>query len=570
MTIDHDEIIIELPDVELPTQPVATEGRNDVDALETDAIADLSDLPEYEKLLTLPDGLLGLGESQRGSLAALHLSSTKAAVLVTHKARYSNEHLSLMQRAKKHYAKVDSLVVRGSLLLALYEGKGQGSRHRGERLEGEESLSSTIFRDMIERGIALKCSDLHVCTRTDAGSTALLYRVHGKLVKQDSLPARKALQAVMFAYTKMADANTRSEGTFYVSKFQSCTIPYTSDNGRAYRLRWQSFPCTGGQDVVLRILDNELSSVDKTLEDLGYAPSQCYELSLVGRKTSGLLMVTGRTNSGKSTTLFTVSSISPTRKYRKSYEISDPIEYRRRLCTQINVQRSADDTEDVSNPFIPAMRAVLRGDPDEVTIGEIRDRESASMVKIMVQSGHKVNASLHCDSAIETVERLASDEIGIPRNVLGSRKFLAALVYQHLVPVMCECKLPARGRVTASMIDQLENKFGLSLDTMFVTNPDGCEKCKFTGTIRLTVIAEVILPTREMQRFFREGEDTEAEEFWRSSRKTGFDDPDMTGKTCLEHGLYKVHIGQIDPMALEDEFEPFELYEVVPMRGRVA
>lgn len=551
----------------LTADEVDAEIPADADLLEpVRDLENVAQLPSYETLLTGPKGEFALGdEGQRASLAALRMSATTAAILVIRRELQSNEYLSLLQAVRRKFANVTTIVVRSSLLLALYEGESSGARRRAERQEGEESLSSSLFRDMVERGIALKSSDLHVCTRIEDGTTALLYRIHGKLIKVDSLPSQKGLQAVMYAYTKMADPNTRSEGTFYISKFQSCTIPYTAENGRSYRLRWQSFPCTGGQDVVFRILDNELSSDVRTLEDLGYAPSQCYELGLVARKTSGLVMVAGRTNSGKSTTLLTMSTLSPTRRYRKAYEVSDPIEYRRSLTTQINVQRSADDFSEQGNPFVPAMRAVLRGDPDDLTIGEIRDQESGSMVKTMVQSGHKVSATTHCDSGIEIVERLASPEIGIPRNVLGSRKFLAALMYQHLVPVLCECKLPARGHLPASTVDQLERKFGLSVGTMFVTNPDGCPKCNGSGTSSLTVIAEVMIPDRTMLQCFRDGKDAEAEEHWRTKRRAGFDDPDMTGKTCMEHGLYKVHRGLVDPIALEDEFEPFELYQVQPL-----
>ena len=114
----------------------------------------------------------------------------------------------------------------------------------------------------------------------------------------------------------------------------------------------------------------------------------------------------------------------------------------------------------------------------------------------------------------------------------------------------------------------LRNKFGLDPETLFVTHPEGCEFCDHMGSKGVTVAAEIVVPDNHLRRLLREADDIAAEEYWRHTRMTPFTDPDTTGKTALEHALYKAHIGQVDPLVVEEYFEPLEMYEVYDLRRR--
>jgi type II secretory ATPase GspE/PulE/Tfp pilus assembly ATPase PilB-like protein len=197
-------------------------------------------------------------------------------------------------------------------------------------------------------------------------------------------------------------------------------------------------------------------------------------------------------------------------------------------------------------------------------VGEVRDAESGSLLKTMVQSGHQVITTVHAASSIEVIERFASDEIGIPRQALASPSFLSALVYQRLVPKLCpNCSRPAIGILPASRLIMLETKFGIDPSGVRVADDRGCAFCSGHGGVHgVTVTAEIIEPTVEMQMMIREGKDAEAGEWWRSQRTRGFEEDDCAGKTALEHGLLKVAQGIVDPGHLEDAFEPLETYRI--------
>ena len=233
---------------------------------------------------------------------------------------------------------------------------------------------------------------------------------------------------------------------------------------------------------------------------------------------------------------------------------------------QVSVQRSAKDESDVD--MNAAMRAILRSDPDELMVGEIKDPEMAELLEGFILSGHKSLTSVHTTSAFEIVIRLASKKLGISRDAMEARNFLSLLIYQNLVPVLCEnCRIPAteasEEQFPSSTRQALRDIFKVNPDRMFVTNECGCEICGFKGTVGQTVVAEVVPPDDEMRRLFGAGKNAVAEKKWREGRKAAFDEEDCTGKTALEHGIYKACLGMIDPVVLESFTEPFETYQVV-------
>lgn len=538
---------------------------NAPDLAEGDALSDLAQLPPFERVLTVPGGELALGESQRGMLAVIRISKTNAVILVKPSAQNTNEHLSLLQRARKRYAMVTSLTVRGSLLLSLYTQESNGVRIRTERVQGEEALASSTFAEMAERGVRERASDLHVEVSEESGIALLRYRIDGQLLLLDTIPALHALEAVGFAYTKLAEKSSRSDPSFNRRVSQICNIPLNIE-GEEYTLRWQSTPRVGGMEVVFRILETRANSHIPTLAELGLESGQQEDLSLMVR-SKGAIIIVGETGSGKSTTLRTLQDIYPHRERKKIISLEQPVEYRKSGVTEISVQASVAGNDD---PFVTAMRDSLRLDPDLILPGEIRDKETASLFQAMVQGGHKVITTLHCGSSIEALHRLSSDQIGVSRQVLGSRDFMVGVVYQKLVATLCTCKIPARANLDAKTGQLLEQKFSLNLDTMYVAKPDGCPHCRSTGFKGRTLVAEILPVTRQFLELIRHGRDGDIEELWRQSRTARFDDPDMKGKTVFEHGLYKVHQGVVDPVELSSELSmPYELYEVVPTRNEL-
>lgn len=533
-------------------------------------ITDESGLPAYHTVMTAQDGKYAIGESFQNRLAAIAVGVNSAIILASEEANNRQDFASLQSRVKKDFPDVSVLLVKSSVLLSIYSKVASSIRR--DRDENEMALSIQTFKALLTGAAKRNASDVHFVIRDDntAKTAAVLYRVDGSLRVTDKIPAKNAIEAVGAAFTKMAEESSRSVGTFNRLAMLSCSIPVVLD-GRHYKLRYQTIPVNGGLDVIVRLL--QTASTDstnaKSLEELGYSPTQCKQLDFAARKTVGAIVVSGVTGSGKSTTLKTLMTQSPSRHMRKSYSIEDPVEYKIFGVSQISVQRGAEETG--SSGFTAAMRVVLRADPDVVMVGEVRDSESCSLLKTMVQSGHQVMTTVHAASAIDIVQRMTSTELGLPREALGSRNFISALVYQRLVPVLCpECKIPLEKFegpwVPEEALRLLRSKFGMDTSKMFTSNPLGCEHCHGMGSKGVTVVAEIIMPDTTILKMLHAGRDVEAEEYWRSTRRTGFDHPDSTGKTAFEHGLYKASLGMVDPMLIESSFEPFETYEVYPIK----
>jgi len=360
----------------------------------------------------------------------------------------------------------------------------------------------------------------------------------------------------------MAEQGTSVHGNFIAHEHQECVIPFPDKENPTHKIRYTKIVGSGGFRVILRLLPTALSDsgVPPMLEALGYSQDQSRHLYAAARKSSGLIVVSGPTGSGKSTALKTLMTHSPTRHERIQYSLEDPVEYKIFGVFQISVNDE--------NEMIDALKKVLRGDPDEVMVGEVRSKEMMSMLKNVVLSGHQVMTTIHTPSAIEIIKRITADEMGVPRDILDGRNFLSALVHQRLIATLCDgCKLPAYNApesiFPSELRTSLTTKFGLDISKMFVANPCGCKQCGGSGANGQTILAEVIRPTQEMRKCFRDGRDGEAEAMWRYTRTHHFDHEDCTGKTFIEHGLYKVSIGLIDPVML-DTLEPLESYEVFP------
>lgn len=536
----------------------------------------VASLPTHDGLLSAVGAPYALSEGLRDKLAVIGMGTNVAMILVTEEAYTLHDYASLYGRVKTEYPQVEVGITKTSVLLALYDKYSKPAAHSKERDSRETALSITLFNRYMSDAEAQNATDVHFVIRDDhrMDSAAILFRIDGELRLAEKIPATNAYQAVGVAYTKLADTTSRSSTTFNARQSQNCSIAALL-NGKHYKLRYQTVAAYGGLDVIVRLLptdDDDSAKSRRTLSELGYSPIQEKQLKLAARIKIGAIVIAGVTGSGKSTTLKVLMTTLPNRERRKLYTVEDPVEYKMFGITQMSVQRDTND-KDSSAAFIASLRVVLRADPDIVMVGEIRDSETCSLFKTMIQTGHQGLTTVHASSAIDIPQRLTSKELDLPRETLGSRNFLSALVYQRLIPLLCpHCKISllsaGEDLVSTEFLDILRQKFKLDPETMFTTNPAGCEHCKKRGSNGVTVAAEIILPDNTMRRHFREGNDIDAEEYWRHTRTAAFSDPDTTGKTALEHALYKAHIGLIDPLVVEDVFEPFENYAVYMLKRR--
>ncbi len=233
----------------------------------------------------------------------------------------------------------------------------------------------------------------------------------------------------------------------------------THVNGQAYNIRISFMPTYYGENAVMRILSTAIAG-QSSFAGLGFTPDHVYAIIEALKKTSGLILVTGPTGSGKTTTLHTCLT-SKRREPLSIVTLEDPVEYEIAGVSQVHIRQTHGVT------FASGLRSVLRQDPDVIMVGEIRDNETARVAVHTALTGHLVLSTLHTNSALETIPRLL--DMGVDNYLLAAT--LRLIVAQRLVRTICR---------DCGMV--------------------GCESCNQTGYHGRTIIAEVCLIDDKMQK----------------------------------------------------------------------
>lgn len=271
--------------------------------------------------------------------------------------------------------------------------------------------------------------------------------------------------------------------------------------GRAVDVRVSTIPTGQGERVVLRLLDKQAGRLD--LAHLGMDDTTHASMDEVIRKPHGIILVTGPTGSGKTTTLYAVLSQLNDNK-RNIMTVEDPVEYDLEGISQTNVNTK------VNMDFARGLRAILRQDPDVVMVGEIRDLETAEIAVQSSLTGHLVLSTLHTNSAVGTVTRLR--DMGVEPFLLSST--LLAVVAQRLVRLLCpDCKTP----YVANAVDC--ERFGLDPEnppTFY--HAEGCKHCNYQGYRGRSGIYELVVVDDELRTMIHDG--TSEHEIERYARKS--------------------------------------------------
>jgi general secretion pathway protein E len=514
-----------------------------------------SELPVHRSTISQAHGVTG---NDLSLVAVLDLGNREALLLVSENALGQRLHLDLRSRVvTANYALAQERLADVSLIVEVNKAIN------GEVADNKASDARSIVEELIHAAVEDQATDIHLCCRDKTGMA--LFRVHSRLFPYRQYSAATCGQMAGFLYTQMSDPKTRSDNTFSMEKKSLSCMVTTKVNGTLYKLRYKYIRMVDGWDVIIRLLPVETyNQVSKSFTEQGYEVSQIQLLTQCVSRTIGLIAFLGPTGSGKSTSLKVSMEADPNRAQRMRYSVEDPVEYKIFGVSQISVQRDDHEEEvDSIKALNGTLRDILRGDPDEIMVGEARDASTVAIVADFVMTGHKVYTTLHTSSGFGAILRL--HRLGLDRHILADRQFLSALAFQRLLPVLCEhCKVPAADVLPAGKLQLLQEKFGLDPEAVRCSVQSDCKHCKGRGIAGSTVVAEIIAPDKVIRQMIAEGKDEQAESYWRQSRgETRFDDPDMTGKTAYEHGLYKISQGWIDPRDLEREFETLESYELI-------
>jgi 8-oxo-dGTP pyrophosphatase MutT (NUDIX family) len=252
-------------------------------------------------------------------------------------------------------------------------------------------------------------------------------------------------------------------------------------NGARVDLRVSTLPASHGEKVVIRILDSRAAL--RSVEALGLDPIDGPRMQKLLEVREGLILVTGPTGSGKTTTLYAALRLLQHRGVN-IITVEDPVEYRIPGIVQVQIHEKAGLT------FASALRSVLRQDPDVVLIGEIRDRETAAIAIQASLTGHLVFATLHTNDACSSIIRLT--DLGVDSAKLAGA--LKGVVAQRLIRRLCPaCKLVANAGVPRRLV-------GAVPEDSLIYVPRGCKQCSMTGYSGRLAVTEVLVTTREIER----------------------------------------------------------------------
>jgi type IV pilus assembly protein PilB len=341
----------------------------------------------------------------------------------------------------------------------------------------EEAPIVKLVNLLIAQAVQDRASDIHV--EPQERDLRVRYRIDGVL--HEIMRPAKNVQSSIVSRLKIMGEMDIAERRVPQDGRVSLNV-----GGKAIDLRVASLPTVHGEKIVMRILDK--SSVLLKLEDLGFLEQNFKRFETAYTKPYGMILVTGPTGSGKSTTLYATLNIL-NQEDRNIITVEDPVEYRLSGVNQMQVNIKAGLT------FASALRSILRADPDIVLIGEIRDRETAQIAIEAALTGHLVLSTLHTNDAPSAVSRLI--EMGIEPFLVASA--VDAVLAQRLARRLCERCKETYVPTPEAMI---ENRFPFDPDSPMPTlyRPVGCQHCGKTGYRGRMALHEVMLVSEHIER----------------------------------------------------------------------
>jgi len=379
-------------------------------------------------------------------------------------------------------------------------------------LDGDDDEASVVkfVNQIIRQALQQRATDIHV--EPMETSLRIRYRIDGLLMDVPVPENIKALQSMVIARLKIMSRLDIAERRLP----QDGRIALELDDNKI-DVRVATIPAVHGETVSLRLLNQEKFSLDK----LGMIPQVRNIIDGMLKLPNGIVLITGPTGSGKSTSLYSFLSELNTSESR-IVTVEDPVENKIEGVVQIAVKHEINLT------FATALRSILRADPDIVMIGEMRDLETVEIAIRAALTGHLVFSTLHTNDAISGITRLV--DMGVePFLVAASvRCFLA----QRLVRRLCQkCKQP--GRVTAEELRSVGFRFAEDR-TCCVAKPRGCDHCNHSGYHGRLAIYEVAVVSKEIEDLIvKRASEAQLKEM---AAKQGF-------ITMREYGIYKVFDG---------------------------
>ena len=388
----------------------------------------------------------------------------------------------------------------------------------GDRLTRDSTASPVVrlVETIIFTALERRASDIHIEARDT--EVAVKYRIDGVLQHAMQPIAKEHHSSVLSRIKVLSELDIAERRVPQDGRFR---VKY---KGRFIDLRVSIMPASHGEDAVLRVLDKETLSekfANLTLDVVGFSPDELYRLRRYIHEPYGMVLVTGPTGSGKTTTLY--AAINEIKSDEDKFiTIEDPVEYQVRGITQIPVNEKKGLT------FARGLRSILRHDPDKIMVGEIRDQETAQIAIQSALTGHLVFTTVHANNVTDVIGRFVN--MGVePYNFVSA---LNCIMAQRLVRVICpNCKRPRQytpGDLKEAGLDPAVWGNAVLVEGV------GCLECSGTGYHGRTAICELMDLSDRIREMIVDRRPTS--EVKRAAREEGM-------ATLRESGLAKVRAG---------------------------
>jgi len=343
-----------------------------------------------------------------------------------------------------------------------------------DKIQADQSPIIRLVDSTVFDALTRRASDIHIETRDT--EVVIKYRIDGVLQAAMKPMAKEHHSTIISRIKVMAELDIAEKRVPQDGRFR------VKIRGRSIDFRVSVMPSVHGEDVVIRILDKESLSkqfASLRLDVLGFDEKELAHFRRFIKEPYGMVLVTGPTGSGKTTTLYAALSEIKTEE-DKIITIEDPVEYQLKGITQIPVNEKKGLT------FARGLRSILRHDPDKIMVGEVRDAETAQIAVQSALTGHLVFTTVHANNVFDVIGRFI--HMGVePYNFVSA---LNCVMAQRLVRVLCpRCKRPSE--VPESLLRESGLDPDIYQDQVFF-DAAGCEECGGTGFLGRTAVAELL------------------------------------------------------------------------------
>jgi general secretion pathway protein E len=397
-------------------------------------------------------------------------------------ARYTVEFYKLAQSIKKANKTSQGNVV----------GNFESLVELGSKVDAENAHIITIVDWLLQYAFDQRASDIHMEPKREQG--VVRFRIDGVLHQVYQVPP--GVMNAMIARIKILGRMDVAERRRPLDGRIKTKVSTGTLAGREVEMRLSTLPTAFGEKLVMRIFDPEV--VVRSYAELGFSEHEAATWKGLIARPSGIVLVTGPTGSGKTSTLYSTLRELATDEVNVS-TVEDPIENIEPALNQMQVQHGID------LGFADGLRALMRQDPDIIMVGEIRDKETADMAVNAALTGHLVFSTLHTNDAASSIARLI--ELGVPHYLVNAT--VIGILAQRLVRTLCpHCKQesePPDEAVWKDLVAPWRSKL-----PRHVYKPVGCLECRRTGYFGRTGLIELLVVSDELRRIIADGADLAA------------------------------------------------------------